>query len=161
MLYHVLIDGGVALNLISLTAFSKLQIPMSRLSPSCPFSGVGSGSIILRGSISLLVTFGTSEKYRMESNNFDVEEVNLPFNAIIGRPMLYQFMTIAHYGYLVLKMPSPNGIIKIHGDRSTSIFMLEKLQALVAAHEVAAGQGAPDQASSSSRQHVSSSAPHV
>jgi hypothetical protein len=30
-LYHVLIDGGAALNLISLTAFKKLQIPMSKL----------------------------------------------------------------------------------------------------------------------------------
>jgi hypothetical protein len=30
-LYHVLIDGGVALDLISLTAFKKLQIPMSKL----------------------------------------------------------------------------------------------------------------------------------
>jgi hypothetical protein len=30
-LYHVLIDGGAALNLISLAAFKKLQIPMSKL----------------------------------------------------------------------------------------------------------------------------------
>jgi hypothetical protein len=88
-LYHVLIDGGAALNLISLTAFQKLQIPMSRLSPSRPFLGVGPGSIIPRDSISLLVTFRTPENYRMESILFDVAEVNLPFNAIIGRPTLY------------------------------------------------------------------------
>jgi hypothetical protein len=30
-LYHVLIDGGVALNLISLTAFKKLQILMGKI----------------------------------------------------------------------------------------------------------------------------------
>jgi hypothetical protein len=30
-LYHVLIDSGAALNLISLTAFKKLQILMSKL----------------------------------------------------------------------------------------------------------------------------------
>jgi hypothetical protein len=30
-LYHVLIDGGAALNLISLVAFKKLHIPMSKL----------------------------------------------------------------------------------------------------------------------------------
>jgi hypothetical protein len=30
-LYHILIDGGVALNLISLAAFKKLQIPMGTL----------------------------------------------------------------------------------------------------------------------------------
>ena len=58
------------------------------------------------GSITLPVTFGTEENFCTESIQFDVAEVNLPFNAIIGRPALYRFMAIAHYGYLVLKMPS-------------------------------------------------------
>jgi hypothetical protein len=124
---------------------------MSRLSPSHPFLGVGSGSIITCGSISLPVTFRTLENYRTESIIFDVAEVNLPFNAIIGRPVLYQFMAIAHYGYLILKMPSPNDIIKIREDRSISIFTLEKLQTLAAAHKVAVSQGALDQAPSSLR----------
>jgi hypothetical protein len=42
-------------------------------------------------------------------------------------------MAIAHYDSLVLKMPSPNSIIKIRGDCSTDAFTLEKLQALAAA----------------------------
>jgi hypothetical protein len=42
-------------------------------------------------------------------------------------------MALAHYEYLVLKMPLPNGIIKIHGDRSAGAFTLEKLQALAVA----------------------------
>jgi hypothetical protein len=112
-LYHVLIDGGASLNLISLMAFQKLQIPMSRLSPSQPFFGVGPGSIIPRGSISLPIMFETPENYRTESIIFNVVKVNLSFNAIIGRPALYQFMAISHYGYLDLKMLSPNGIIKL------------------------------------------------
>jgi hypothetical protein len=36
-LYHVLIDSGAALNLVSLTTFKKLQIPMGNLQPSHPF----------------------------------------------------------------------------------------------------------------------------
>jgi hypothetical protein len=39
--------------------------------------------------------------------------VNFAFNAIMGMSALYQFMAIAHYGYLVLKMPFSIGIIKI------------------------------------------------
>jgi hypothetical protein len=39
-------------------------------------------------------------------------------------------MAITHYGYLVLKMLSPNSIIKIHVDRDADVSMLEKLQAL-------------------------------
>jgi hypothetical protein len=40
-LYHVLINGGATLNLISLAAFKKLHIPMGKLQPSRPFSGAG------------------------------------------------------------------------------------------------------------------------
>jgi hypothetical protein len=111
--------------------------------------------------ISLLRTFRTPENYRMESILFDVTEVNLPFNTILGRPALYQFIAIAHYGYLVMKMSSPSSIIKIYGDRTTGIFVLEKLQALVATHEGAAGPGDQDSAPSSSCQSNSTSAPHV
>jgi hypothetical protein len=42
-------------------------------------------------SIALSVTFGTKENFRTENVVFDVAEVNLPFNAIIGRPALYRF----------------------------------------------------------------------
>jgi hypothetical protein len=40
-LHHVLIDGGVSLNVISHAAFRQLQVPGSRLGPSRLFSGVG------------------------------------------------------------------------------------------------------------------------
>ena len=40
-LYHVLIDGGAGLNVISYAAFKQLQIPESELTPSRTFSGVG------------------------------------------------------------------------------------------------------------------------
>jgi hypothetical protein len=67
------------------------------------------------------------ENFHTESVLFDVTEVNLPFNALLGRPALYQFMAVAHYGYLVLKMPSPNDILKICGDRDAGVSALEKL----------------------------------
>jgi hypothetical protein len=70
-----------------------------------------------RGCISLPVTFGTAENFRTESILFDVAEVSLPFNAILGRPALYRFMAVAHYGYLVLKMLTPDGVLRIRGDR--------------------------------------------
>jgi hypothetical protein len=88
---------------------------MEKLQPSRPFSGVGPVSVKPRGCISLPVTFGTAENFRTESVLFDVAEVSLPFNVILGRPALYQFMAMTHYGYMVLKMPSPNGVLKIRG----------------------------------------------
>jgi hypothetical protein len=103
-LHHVLIDGGTGLNVTSHAAFRQLQIPGSRLGASRPFSGVGPRPVYPLGSITLPVTFGTEENFSTENVQFDVAEVNLPFNAIIGRPTLYRFMAIAHYGYLVLRM---------------------------------------------------------
>jgi hypothetical protein len=86
LLHHVLIDGGVGLNVISHAAFKQLQIPESQLGPSRPFSGLGPQPVCPLGSIALSVTFGTEENFRTENVVFDVAEVNLPFNAIIGRP---------------------------------------------------------------------------
>ena len=91
MLYHMLIDGGAGLNVISYAAFKQLQISESKLTPSRPFSGVGPHPVFPLGSITLPVTFGTEENFRTESVQFDVAEVNLPYNAIIGRPVLYRF----------------------------------------------------------------------
>jgi hypothetical protein len=160
-LYHVLIDGCAALNLISLAAFKKLQIPVGKLQPLCPFLGVGPVSVMPRGCISLPVTFRMAESFLIEDVLFDVAEVSLPFNAILGRPALYQFMTVAHYGYLVLKMSSLNGVLKIRGDRDAGAYALEKLQALVEAREAAAEPGGQDPAPPSSRQRGSASAPRV
>jgi hypothetical protein len=160
-LYHVLIDGGAALNLISLAAFKKLQIPMGKLQPSQPFLGVGPVSVMPRGCISLPVTFRTAESLCTESVLCDIAEVSLPFNTILGRPALYQFMAMAHYGYLVLKMSSPNGVLNIRGDRDAGACALKKLQALAAAREAAVETGGQDPTPSSSRQRDSISAPRV
>jgi hypothetical protein len=84
------------------------------------------------GSIALLVTFGTEENFRIENVQFDIVEVNLPFNAITGRPALYWFMAIAHYGYLVLKMPPPAGVLTVWGDRAAALAAVEKLHVLAA-----------------------------
>jgi hypothetical protein len=95
-------------------------------------------SVMLRGCISLPITFRTPENFRTESMLFDVAEVRLPFNAILGRPALYRFMAVTHYGYLVLKMPSPGGVLRMWGDRDAGACALEKLQALAAAREAVA-----------------------
>jgi hypothetical protein len=131
-LHHVLIDGGAGLNVISHAAFRQLQILGSRLGPSRPFSGVGAQPVYSLASITLPVTFGTEENFRTENVQFDVVEVNLPFNAIIGRPTLYRFMDIAHYEYLVLKMSSPSEVLTVQSDRAAALTAVEKLHALAA-----------------------------
>jgi hypothetical protein len=131
-LHHVLIDGGAGLNVISHAAFKELQIPGSQLGPSRPFSGVGPQPVYPLGSIALPVTFRTEENFHTENVQFDVAEVTLPFNAIIGMPALYRFMAIAHYRYLVLKMSFPAGVLTMQGDLPAALAAIEKLHALAA-----------------------------
>jgi hypothetical protein len=146
-LHHVLIDGGAGLNVISHVAFRQLQISGSRLGASCPFSRIDPQPVYPLWSIALPVTFGTEENFRTENVQFDVAEVNLPFNTIIGRPALYRFMAIAHYRYLVLKMPSPAGVLTVRGDRTAALAAVEKLHALAAETAWPDGRGRSSSAS--------------
>jgi hypothetical protein len=131
-LHHVLIDRGVSLNVISHAAFRQLQVPGVAAGALLPILRGGPQPVYPLGNITLPVTFGTEENFRTENVQFDVVEVNLPFNAIIGRPALYRFMAIAHYGYLVLKISSPTGILTVRGDRTVALAAVEKLHTLAA-----------------------------
>jgi hypothetical protein len=111
------------------------------------------------GTISLPVTFRTEDNFRTENLQFEVAEVNLPFNAIIGRPALYRFMAIAHYRYLVLKMPSPTGVLTVQSDRVAAVVAVGKLHALATGlAPVASAQGSDP---STSRAKALAKAPKV
>ena len=106
------------------------------------------------GSITLPVTFGTEENFCTESIQFDVAEVNLPFNAIIGQPALYRFMAIAHYGYLP-EDAFPCRCPHRAGDRTAAVAAVERLHALAA--EAARSEEDP----STSRARAPAKAPKV
>jgi hypothetical protein len=42
------------------------------------------------------------------------------YHAILGRPAIAKFMAVPHYTYLVLKMPSPAGVLSLQGDLKIS-----------------------------------------
>jgi hypothetical protein len=42
------------------------------------------------------------------------------YHAILGRAALAKFMAIPNHTYLLLKMPTPNGVLSIRGDIQTS-----------------------------------------
>jgi hypothetical protein len=158
-LHHVLIDGGADLIVISYVVFKHLQILESKLAPSRPFFGVGPHPVYPLGTISLLVMFRTEVNFRTENVQFEVAEVNLPFNAIIGRPALYRFMVVSHYGYFILMMPSPAGVLIVQGDQTTAVAAVEKLHALAAGLALAAGAEGSDP--SSSRVKMPAKAPRI
>nr|AAX96464.1 retrotransposon protein, putative, unclassified [Oryza sativa Japonica Group]ABA92565.1 retrotransposon protein, putative, unclassified [Oryza sativa Japonica Group] len=132
---RVLIDGGAALNILSPAAFDAIKAPGMVLRPSQPIIGVTPGHTWPLGHIDLPVTFGGSANFRTERVNFDVADLSLPYNAVLGRPALVKFMAAVHYAYLQMKMPGPGGPISVHGDLKVALasFIREEVARLLEA----------------------------
>ena len=81
---NMLLDGGVRLNLISPNVLKRLQIPDGDLSKTGTFQGINQGRSQPNGKITFLVTFGGEINFRTEKIVFDLVELPLPFNGILG-----------------------------------------------------------------------------
>jgi hypothetical protein len=100
----------------------KLDITHMLTKSTSPFYGiVPRNAAVTLGSVVLPVTFGeTRENYRTEYIKFEVADFETSYHAILGRPAIAKFMAVPHYTYLVLKMPSPGGVLSLQGDLKIS-----------------------------------------
>jgi hypothetical protein len=123
-LNKVLIDGGSRLNVLFTKTLKKMKLDITHMltkSTSPFYSIVPGNAAIPLGSVVLLVTFGeTREHYRTEYIKFEVTDFETSYHAILGRPAIAKFMAVPHYTYLVLKMPSPAGVLSLQGDLKIS-----------------------------------------
>jgi hypothetical protein len=162
----MLVDGGARLNLISPNVVSKLQIPDEDLKVTGTFQGINPGRSRPKGKITLPVTFGGELNYRTERVMFDMVELPLPYNWILGRPALAKFMAASHYAYNTLKMPGPMGIISIPSDKRDAIICVDQMyrdavaakaaEAIAPAKEIKKGKKASRDAGKDSGKHASS-----
>jgi hypothetical protein len=123
-LNKVLIDGGSGLNVLFTKTLKKMKLDITDMltKSTSPFYGIVPGSAAIPlGSVVLPVTFReTRENYRTEYIKFEVVDFETSYHAIIGRPAISKFMAVPHYTYLVLKMPSPSGVLSLQGDLKIS-----------------------------------------
>src|SRR3954471_14919701 len=91
------------------------------------FKGSIRGGASRKGKITLPVTFGGELNYRTERIVFDVAEIPLPYNGILGRPALAKFMAASHYAYNTLKMPGPMTIITVPSDKKDALICADLL----------------------------------
>jgi hypothetical protein len=103
----------------------KLQLTEELLQPTGSFQGVNPGTTQPLGKIVLPVTFGSREFYRTENVTFDVADIPLPYNGIIGRPALAKFMAVTHHAYNSLKMPTTWGVLTVKADAKDAVFCNE------------------------------------
>jgi hypothetical protein len=113
-----LIDGGSSLNIIFTEALRKMEFDFNKMT-ACdePFYGVVPDKATYPiGRVCLSVTFGIEENFRTEYLTFEVADFCSSYHAIFGQPMLAKFMALPHQTYLIMKMPTPNGILSVLGD---------------------------------------------
>jgi hypothetical protein len=123
-LNKVLLNGGSGLNVLFTKTLKKMKLDITHMltKSNTPFYGIipGNAAIPL-GSVVLPVTFEESrDNYRTEYIKFDVTDFETSYHAILGRPAIAKFMAVPHYTYLVLKMPSPAGVVSLQGDLKIS-----------------------------------------
>src|SRR5215216_2302590 len=123
----MLVDDGAGLNLISPAVLSKLQIGEEELEVTGMFQEVNPCRSHPKGKITLPVTFGGELNYGTEKIVFDVVDLPLPYNGILGRPALAKFMAASHYAYNTLKMPGPMGVITIQSDKKDAVICVDKM----------------------------------
>jgi hypothetical protein len=123
-LNNVLIDGGSGLNVLFTKTLKKMKLDITHMltKSTSPFYGIVPGNAAIPlGSVVLPVTFEeTRENYRTEYIKFEVADFETSYHAILGRPAIAKFMAVPHYTYLVLKMPSPTGVLSLQGDLKIS-----------------------------------------
>jgi hypothetical protein len=123
-LNKVLIDGGSELNILFTKTLKKMKLDITHMLTKSisPFYGIVPGNVAIPlGSVVLPVTFGeTRENYRIEYIRFEVADFETSYHSILGRPAIATFMVVPHYTCLVLKMPSPAGVLSLQGDLKIS-----------------------------------------
>jgi hypothetical protein len=115
---RVLVDGGSSINILFRNSLPALKLTPAQLKPyDAQFWGVLSGqSSVPLGQITLPVQFGTPDHFRTEFVNFVVADFDGTYHAILGCPSLTKFMTVPHYSYLVLEMPTEKGVLTVRGN---------------------------------------------
>jgi hypothetical protein len=123
-LNKVLINGGSGLNVLFTKTLNKMKLDITYMltKSTSPFYGIVPGNAaILLGSVVLPVTFGESQdNYHTEYVKFEVADFETSYHVILGRPAIAKFMAVPDYTYLVLKMPSPAGVLPLQGDLKIS-----------------------------------------
>jgi hypothetical protein len=100
----------------------KLDITHMFTKSTSPFYGIVPGNVAIPlGLVVLPVTFGeTRENYRTEYIKFEVANFETSYHAILSRPAIAKFMAVPHYTYLILKIPSPTGVLSLQVDLKIS-----------------------------------------
>jgi hypothetical protein len=130
-LNKVLIDGGSGLNVFFTKTLKKMKLDITHMltKSTSPFYGIvlGNAAIPLDSVVLPVIFRETRDNYHTEYVKLEVVDFETSYHAILSRPAIAKFMAVPHYTYLVLKMPSPAGVLSLQGDSKISFDATQKL----------------------------------
>ncbi|XP_070005182.1 uncharacterized protein [Nicotiana sylvestris] len=113
---RVLIDPGSSVNIILLRVLREMQAEDKMIQKAHTLSGSDNSSILTKGE----VTLTTSAEGVIKDTKFQVVDMEMAYNMILGRPWIYEMDVVPSTLYQVIKFPSPWGICQIRGDQHTT-----------------------------------------
>ena len=117
LLRRVLVDDGSAVNLMTFNVFKALGKYITDLRRvSNPVVGLGGTSVPFQGFAMFTLQFGGDGHYEEFSMVFIVVDIPFAYNAILGRPFLYDICASTCIKYLVMKIPMKHRELFIRGN---------------------------------------------
>ncbi|XP_050207572.1 uncharacterized protein LOC126656994 [Mercurialis annua] len=119
LVMKLLVDEGSAMNLITWETFKGIGRALGQLKHCpVPIIGLGGTPIQPRGLAEIMVEFGRGGREMKEVKTmFLVVDMSLAYNGIPGRPFLYSSRAITSIRYLIMKIPTTEGVISEKGDQ--------------------------------------------
>ncbi|XP_021607785.1 uncharacterized protein LOC110611708 [Manihot esculenta] len=112
----VLVDNGSKMNLLPYRIFQQMRIPEEQLvRDQAPVEGIGGVPVPIEGKVKLALTLGEAPLARTHYAVFLVVKLPLNYNAILGRPVMYDFEVVTSIRYLAMKFPTEAGVGIVRG----------------------------------------------
>jgi hypothetical protein len=119
--HNILIDNKSSADILLMKPFEQMNLDRRTLElAGNSLFGFGGRKIDALGKKAIPISFAEGEKVRTETITFDIVIMDYPCTAIFGRGVLSGFKIVIKQSYLCMKMPSPFGIIAVHGDQAAS-----------------------------------------
>ncbi|XP_019259249.1 PREDICTED: uncharacterized protein LOC109237397 [Nicotiana attenuata] len=111
---RLLVDPGNSANIIQWRVLEQAKLIGSIIPATKLLAGFNLASVTTRAEILL----STNAEGVMNTILFEVVDVDMGYNIILGRPWLHEVKAIPSTYYQLLKFPTPEGIKQIRGDQS-------------------------------------------
>ncbi|XP_070008367.1 uncharacterized protein [Nicotiana sylvestris] len=113
---RVLIDPGSSVNIILLRVLREMQVEDKMIPKAHTLSVFDNSSVVTKEEV-ILTTFALGV---VKETKFQVVDMEMAYNMIMGRPWIHNMDAIPSTLHQVIKFPSPWGIFQIRGDQQTA-----------------------------------------